>query len=82
MDIRSNQIVILDFGSQYTRLIARRIRELNVFSEILPPNTSVEEILDHKPKGLILSGGPEIRDVKYLVVTSLCLSFSRFIANF
>ena len=54
MDIRSNQIVILDFGSQYTRLIARRIRELNVFSEILPPNTSVEEILDHKPKGLIL----------------------------
>ncbi|EEP61423.1 glutamine-hydrolyzing GMP synthase [Sulfurihydrogenibium yellowstonense] len=51
-------IVILDFGSQYTQLIARRIRELNVYSEILQFNASVEEILKHNPKGMIFSGGP------------------------
>lgn len=51
-------IIILDFGSQYTQLIARRIRELNVYSEILPFKASVEEILKHNPKGMIFSGGP------------------------
>jgi len=51
-------IVILDFGSQYTQLIARRIRELHIYSEILPFNASVEEIKSHNPKGIILSGGP------------------------
>jgi len=51
-------IVILDFGSQYTQLIARRIRELHIYSEILPFNARVEEIKSHNPKGIILSGGP------------------------
>ncbi len=51
-------IIILDFGSQYTQLIARRIREQNVFSEILPSDTSLSKILSYKPKGIILSGGP------------------------
>ncbi|NPA17041.1 MAG: glutamine-hydrolyzing GMP synthase [Aquificae bacterium] len=51
-------IIILDFGSQYTQLIARRIRELHIFSEILPYNASVEEIKKHNPKGIIFSGGP------------------------
>ena len=51
-------IIILDFGSQYTQLIARRIRELNIFSEILPFNASIEEIKKHNPKGIIFSGGP------------------------
>src|SRR5277367_955629 len=51
-------IVILDFGSQYTQLIARRIREQNVFSVVLPCNASVAEIQSHQPIGLILSGGP------------------------
>ena len=51
-------IVILDFGSQYTQLIARRIREVNVYSEILPFNASIEEIKKHNPKGIIFSGGP------------------------
>jgi len=51
-------IIILDFGSQYTQLIARRVREAGVYCEILPFNTSVEEIRSRKPKGLILSGGP------------------------
>ena len=51
-------IAILDFGSQYTQLIARRIRELGIFSEIYPPTISKEELLGKHPKGIILSGGP------------------------
>ena len=51
-------IVILDFGSQYTQLIARRIRELNVFSVVLPCTAPLEQIRQHNPVGLILSGGP------------------------
>ncbi|QWK22128.1 glutamine-hydrolyzing GMP synthase [Thermus antranikianii] len=51
-------VLVLDFGSQYTRLIARRLRELRVFSLILPGRASLEEILKHKPQALILSGGP------------------------
>ena len=51
-------IVILDFGSQYTQLIARRIRELNVFSVVLPCNASWDEIQSYNPAGVVLSGGP------------------------
>ncbi|MFQ5663254.1 MAG: glutamine-hydrolyzing GMP synthase [Terriglobia bacterium] len=51
-------IVVLDFGSQYTQLIARRIREQNVFSTILPCHTPAEEVAALRPDGLVLSGGP------------------------
>ena len=51
-------IVILDFGSQYTQLIARRIRELNVFSVVLPCTAPLAEIKSYKPIGIVLSGGP------------------------
>jgi len=51
-------IVVLDFGGQYTQLIARRVREQRVFSAILPCTTSVEEIKKMEPAGIILSGGP------------------------
>ncbi len=51
-------IIILDFGSQYTQLIARRVRENKVFSKIVPYNTPAKEIAALSPKGLILSGGP------------------------
>jgi GMP synthase (glutamine-hydrolysing) len=51
-------ILILDFGSQYTQLIARRVRENKVFSKIIPYNTPAKEIQAMAPKGLILSGGP------------------------
>jgi GMP synthase (glutamine-hydrolysing) len=51
-------IIILDFGSQYTQLIARRVREAGVYCEIHPFSTGLEEIRSHHPKGLILSGGP------------------------
>ncbi len=56
--MNNDSIIILDFGSQYTQLIARRIRELNVFSEIYPFNISFEKIKEINPKGIILSGGP------------------------
>jgi GMP synthase (glutamine-hydrolysing) len=51
-------VLILDFGSQYTQLIARRVRELNVYSEIHPFNLSLEEIRKKRPIGIVLSGGP------------------------
>lgn len=54
----NNGIIILDFGSQYNQLIGRRIREMEVYSEILPFNTNLEEIKFKNPVGIILSGGP------------------------
>lgn len=54
----SDKILVLDFGSQYTQLIARRIRESKVYSEILPFNVPLEKIISFNPKGIILSGGP------------------------
>lgn len=58
-DLRSEKILILDFGSQYTQLIARRVREANVYSEIHPFDMSAEDIQAFNPKAIILSGGPE-----------------------
>jgi GMP synthase (glutamine-hydrolysing) len=52
-------IIVLDFGSQYTQLIARRLRELSIYSEIWPPTTPSETIRSRKPAGIILSGGPK-----------------------
>jgi GMP synthase (glutamine-hydrolysing) len=52
-------IIVLDFGSQYTQLIARRLRELSVYSEVWPPNTPAERIRAKRPVGIILSGGPK-----------------------
>jgi GMP synthase (glutamine-hydrolysing) len=54
----TQSIVILDFGSQFTQLIARRIRELSVHSVVLPCTASLEEVQSHAPAGIILSGGP------------------------
>jgi GMP synthase (glutamine-hydrolysing) len=56
--VDTQTVVILDFGSQYTQLIARRIRELNVFSVVLPCTVPIAEIRNYKPIGIILSGGP------------------------
>ena len=56
--IEHDRILILDFGSQYTQLIARRIREEKVYSEIHPPTQSIDWIREWGPKGIILSGGP------------------------
>src|SRR3954469_9462721 len=53
-----DEVVVLDYGGQYSQLIARRVRECGVFSELLPHHVDVEEIARRKPKGLILSGGP------------------------
>jgi GMP synthase (glutamine-hydrolysing) len=52
------RVVVLDFGGQYNQLIARRIRDLGVFSELLPHTITAEELEQHKPSGIIFSGGP------------------------
>lgn len=58
MNKPSEMIVVLDFGGQYNQLIARRIRDLGVYSELLPYNTSVERLRELAPKGIVFSGGP------------------------
>ena len=55
----SDRIVIIDFGSQYTQLIGRRIRDMHVYSELLPWNTSEAEAITPQTRGIILSGGPQ-----------------------
>src|SRR3954463_15594360 len=54
----TDEVLVLDFGGQYSQLIARRVRECGVFSELLPHTVAVEEIRRREPRGLILSGGP------------------------
>src|SRR3979409_2795986 len=56
--VATEEVVVLDYGGQYSQLIARRVRELGVFSELLPHHVGAEEVRKRKPKGLILSGGP------------------------
>jgi len=56
--MKQNKVVVLDFGSQYTKLILRRIREHHIYSEIVPINTTVEKIREMAPAAIILSGGP------------------------
>jgi len=64
-DIHADRVLILDFGAQYTQLIARRVRELGVYSEIYPCDAGAAEIKRFAPKAVILSGGPEsVYDVK------------------
>jgi GMP synthase (glutamine-hydrolysing) len=53
-----DEVVVLDYGGQYSQLIARRVRECGVFSELLPHHVGAEEVVRRRPKGLILSGGP------------------------
>ena len=55
----TDTVLVVDFGAQYARLIARRVREAHVYSEIVPSTISVEEIQSRRPKGIILSGGPK-----------------------
>ncbi len=54
----SEEIVVLDYGGQYSQLIARRVRDCGVFSELLPHHVAIEEVAKRKPRGIILSGGP------------------------
>ena len=58
-DIHAHRILILDFGAQYTQLIARRVRELGVYCEIHPWDITDAEVRAFQPRGVILSGGPE-----------------------
>src|SRR5436305_9769863 len=58
MSSKFETILVLDFGGQYTQLIGRRIREANVYTEIVPFSIAVEKLKAEQPKGIILSGGP------------------------
>src|SRR5690554_5734698 len=58
-NIHDHRILILDFGSQYTQLIARRVREIGVYCEIKPFDLTADEIEAFNPQGVILAGGPE-----------------------
>src|SRR5215469_5898237 len=54
----SDTVLVVDFGAQYAQLIARRVREAHVYSEIVPSSMPVAELLARRPKAIILSGGP------------------------
>ena len=56
---KSNSILIIDFGSQYTQLIARRVRECGVYSVVKPNTITLKEINSINPRGIVLTGGPE-----------------------
>ena len=57
--VAAERVLVMDFGSQYAQLIARRVRENNVYCEIVRHDISAEQLQKHKPRGLILSGGPK-----------------------
>ena len=59
MHVPHQTILVLDFGSQYTQLIARRLRELSVYSEVVPFNISIEKLRGKEAAGIVLSGGPK-----------------------
>jgi len=56
--LNNELILVLDFGGQYNQLIARRVREANVYCEVLPYNSSIDKIKSKNPKGIIFTGGP------------------------
>src|SRR5438093_10026138 len=56
--VATDEVLVLDFGGQYSQLIARRIRECGVFSELLPHDIPLDELERRRPRGIVLSGGP------------------------
>ncbi|MDP2911370.1 MAG: GMP synthase (glutamine-hydrolyzing), partial [Candidatus Omnitrophota bacterium] len=62
--MKKDTVVILDFGSQYNQLIARRVRECKVYSVLMPYNTPIDKIRSFNPKAIILTGGPASVAVK------------------
>lgn len=58
LELKNEEVIVIDLGAQYSQLIARRIRECRVYSEILPHTVTAEEIKERSPKGIVLSGGP------------------------
>src|SRR5580692_7137603 len=63
-DNTSSPVLVIDFGAQYAQLIARRVREAHVYSEIVPHTITASELAARKPAGMILSGGPKSVNVE------------------
>jgi GMP synthase (glutamine-hydrolysing) len=57
-NVTSGGVLVVDFGAQYAQLIARRVREANVYSELVPHSITAAQVLEKKPAAIILSGGP------------------------
>jgi len=72
-NIHTDRILILDFGAQYTQLIAPRIREVGVYCEIYPWDVSEQDVIDFGAKGIILSGGPESTIAENAPVAPSCV---------
>ena len=73
----SNSILIIDFGSQYTQLIARRVRECGVYSIVKSNKVSIKDIRSINPRGIILSGGPEsVKSKKKLTINNKIFELS------
>ncbi len=71
-NIHKHRILILDFGSQYTQLVARRVRELGVYCELWAWDVTEAQIRDFNPSGIILSGGPESYRRQQPALRSMC----------
>ena len=56
--MNNEMVLVIDFGGQYNQLIARRVREANVYCEVIPYSASIERIKSYNPKGIIFTGGP------------------------
>ena len=73
-----DKVLILDFGAQYTQLIVRKIRELGVYSEIVPFSLSLSKIKKERPTAIILSGGPQSVYEKGSVLKAILDDFRRY----
>ena len=74
--MNSELVLVLDFGGQYNQLIARRVRECNVYAEVIPYTTSLEDIKAKNPKGIIFTGGP--RRIHRLMINQFLKLVCRF----
>ena len=76
--MKKELILVLDFGGQYNQLIARRVRECNVYCEVHPYNLSIEKIREMNPKGIIFTGGPNsvyVKTLHYVIKKYLILGY-------
>ena len=72
------KVIVIDFGGQYNQLVARRVRECNVYCEIYSYKIDIEKIKEMNPKGIILTGGPNIQKRIYHHIKKSCLELREY----